>query len=96
MRTLPLCGSADTAVSCSSVQTAYDSYKDVPVMMVEISGMTHGSWIGSIQDPVMVGTTAWMRVHLMNDTANRKMFYGADCTWCTNSKFKIQRKLMDQ
>jgi hypothetical protein len=53
---------------------------DVPVILAEMAGATHGSWIGSIKDPVMVGTTGWIRVHLMNDTANRGMCYGASCS----------------
>jgi predicted dienelactone hydrolase len=91
-----ICGGADTMVPCSSVQSAFDSIKTVPVMMAEMAGTTHGSWIGSIKDPVMVATTGWMRVHLMNDTANRNWFYGANCKACTDSKWKIQRKMMDQ
>jgi hypothetical protein len=93
---LLICGGADTMVPCSSVQTAFDSISTVPVMMAELAGMTHGSWIGSIKDPAMVGVTGWMRVHLMNDTANRGMFYGASCKECSDSKWKVQRKMMDQ
>jgi hypothetical protein len=44
----------------------------------------------------MVGVTGWMRVHLMNDTANRGMFYGANCKVCSDAKWKVQRKMMDQ
>ncbi len=43
-------------VPCSSVQTAFNGITGVPVMMAEMAGTTHGSWIGSIKDPVMVGT----------------------------------------
>jgi hypothetical protein len=93
---LLICGGADTTVPCSKVQPAFDGISGVPVMMAELAGVTHGSWIGSIKDPVMVGTTAWMRVHLMNDTANRGMFYGASCKVCSDSKWKVQRKMMDQ
>jgi hypothetical protein len=94
---LLLCGGADEFVNCqTSVQPVFDATSSVPVMMAEIPGMTHGSWIGSIQEPVMVGTVGWMRVHLMNDTANRSMFYGASCKVCSDAKWKIQRKLMDQ
>jgi hypothetical protein len=93
---LLLCGGADTTVPCSKVQPAFDGISGFPVAMAELAGMTHGSWIGSIQDPVMVGTVGWMRVHLMNDTANRGMFYGATCKVCSDPKWKIQRKMMDQ
>jgi hypothetical protein len=93
---LLLCGGADTMVKCSMVQTAFDGISGVPVMIAELAGVTHGSWIGSIKDPVMVGTTGRMRVHLMDDTANRSMFYGASCKVCSDSKWKVQRKMMDQ
>lgn len=93
---LLICGGADTMVPCSRVQPAFDSITNMPVMMAELAGVTHGSWIGSIKDPVMVGTTGWMRVHLMNDTANRGMFYGPSCKVCSDSKWKVQRKMMDQ
>jgi len=93
---LLLCGGSDNIVPCSSVKKAFDTMTTVPVMMAEVAGVDHGSWIGSIQNPVMVGTTGWMRVHLMNDTANRGMFYGPNCKWCTDSKVKVQRKMMDE
>ncbi len=34
----------------------------------------------------MFGMMAWFRVHLMGDTANRKYFYGASCTLCTDTR----------
>jgi hypothetical protein len=91
-----LCGGSDTMVPCTSVQSAYDSISTVPVMLFNSLADTHGSWIGSIENPFMVATTGWMRVHLMGDTANRKLFYGASCTLCSDSRVKIQRKMMDQ
>ena len=92
-----LCGGQDTTVPCSSVQTAYDSISTVPVMLGDNLAATHGSWIGSIKDPYMIAVTGWMRVHLMGDTANRTMFYGANCKLCTDTQhWTIQRKLMDQ
>jgi len=40
---------------------------------------------------------AWFRVHLMGDTANRKYFYGPSCTFCTDSRVKVeQNSLMTQ
>jgi hypothetical protein len=57
---------------------------------------THGSWIGSIQNPFMVAVTGWMRVHLMGDTANRAMFYGPSFQFGTDTRVKVQRKKMDQ
>ena len=40
---------------------------------------------------------AWFRVHLMGDTANRKYFYGANCTFCTDSRVQVEKNsLMTQ
>jgi predicted dienelactone hydrolase len=91
-----LCGGMDTAVPCSSVKMAYDTISNVPVMLGDNLGDTHGSWIGSIKNPYMVAVTGWFRVHLMGDTANRGMFYGPSCKLCTDSHWQIQRKSMDQ
>jgi predicted dienelactone hydrolase len=90
-----LCGGSDTMVPCSSVQSAYDTITTVPVMLLNSLSDTHGSWIGSIQNPFMVAVTGWMRVHLMGDTANRAMFYGPNFTFSTDSRVKVQRKMMD-
>jgi len=92
-----LCGGMDTTVPCSSVKSAFDSINDVPVMLGDDLGDTHGSWIGSIKNPYMVAVTGWMRVHLMGDTSNRNLFYGASCKLCTDTQhWQIQRKGMDQ
>ncbi len=91
-----LCGGADATVPCSSVQPAFDAVKTTPVMLEENPTAGHGSWIGSIKDPYQVAVTGWMRVHLMDDTANRNMFYGANCKLCQDTQLKVQRKNMDQ
>ena len=91
-----LCGGQDTAVPCSTIQTAFDAVTTTPVMLEENPSASHGSWIGSPKDPYQVAVTAWMRVHLMDDTANRSMFYGANCKLCQNTQLKVQRKNMDQ
>jgi hypothetical protein len=93
---LLLCGGADTMAPCSGMQAAFDGITQ-PVMLADQHGATHGSWIGSIRDPFMIAVTAWMRLHLMGDTAHRTMFYGANCTLCTNaSVWQVQQKGMDQ
>ncbi|MBN1608191.1 MAG: hypothetical protein JW940_16275 [Polyangiaceae bacterium] len=91
-----LCGGSDTMVSCSSVESAYDTINDVPVMLFNSLADTHGSWIGSIQNPFMVAVTGWMRVHLMGDTDNRSLFYGASCKFCSDSRVSLKRKMMDE
>ena len=92
-----LCGGMDTTVPCSGIKTSYDTYSDVPIMLGDNLGDTHGSWIGSIKNPYMIAVTGWFRVHLMGDTANRSMFYGANCKLCTDTQhWQIERKKMDQ
>ena len=94
-----LCGGQDTAVPCSTIQTAFDAVTTTPVMMAENPTASHGSWIGSIDDPYQLAVTGWMRVHLMNDTSLRSTFYGANCGDCTTSAsqpLEVQRKNMDQ
>jgi len=93
---LYLCGGADTTVPCSNIQKAFDAITATPIMMEENPTASHGSWIGSIKDPYQVAVTAWMRVHLMGDTAIRNMFYGTNCQLCQNTQLKVQRKNMDQ
>jgi hypothetical protein len=80
---------------CREMKTVYDLITTGPVMLAELADMTELSWIGSIKEPAMVGITAWMRVHLMNDTANRGMFYGDDCKTCSDATWKVERKRMD-
>ena len=55
------------------------------------------SYQNGAKGPDIFGFTAWFRMHLMGDTANRKMFYGADCTLCKDSRVKVtQNSLMTQ
>jgi dienelactone hydrolase len=91
-----LCGGMDTLVPCTGIQRAFDFVTATPVMLEENPRASHGSWIGSIMDPYQVAVTAWMRVHLMNDTALRSMFYGQSCTLCQDMSVSVQRKNMDQ
>lgn len=93
---LLLCGGQDTVATCDRMKTAFDGISQ-PVMLANQLTATHGSWIGSIKDPFMIAVTGWMRLHLMGDSSLRKMFYGASCDLCTNTKvWKIQQKTMDQ
>ena len=62
-------------------------------MFVDNLASDHGGWLyqSGAKGPDIFGMTAWFRVHLMNDTANRKMFYGTDCTLCTDSRVQVMR-----
>ena len=81
---LMLCGGSDDIATCSGMMSAFDG-TPAPVMLASQRSATHGSWIGSIKDPFMIAVTAWMRLYLMDDTAQKDMFYGTDCTICTDT-----------
>jgi hypothetical protein len=94
---LLLCGGSDTTATCTGMQSAFDG-SPAPVMLANQLKATHGSWIGSIKDPFMIAVTGWMRLHLMGDTAQKKRFYGTDCTICTDTAVwkVLGQKGMDQ
>jgi hypothetical protein len=87
------CGGKDTVVSCTSVMNTYATVTNQPAMFVDNLASDHGGWLyqNGAKGPDIFGLTAWFRVHLMNDTGNRKMFYGANCTLCTDSRVQVMR-----
>ena len=94
-----ICGGKDTVVSCSSVETTYKSVTDQPAMFMNNLSADHGGWEyqNGAKGPDIFALTAWFRVHLMGDTANRKYFFGTSCTLCTDSRVTVQRNsLMTQ
>ena len=93
------CGGADTTVPCSMVQTAYNGITNQPIMLAQYVTADHVNWVtfrGTAPSVVEATATAWMRVHLMGDTALRSWFYGASCKLCTDSAWQVMRKMMDQ
>jgi hypothetical protein len=96
---LLLCGGMDTVVPCSGSQSAFDRIT-VPVMYANLVAATHTNWIssgfgGGMPSPYFRAVVAWMRVHLMGDTALRPIFYGADCELCGDSQWETMQKMMD-
>jgi len=94
-----ICGGKDTVVSCDSVAATYNAVTDQPAMFMNNLSADHGGWEyqNGAKGPDIFALTAWFRVHLMGDTANRKYFYGANCTFCTDSRVKVeQNSLMAQ
>ena len=94
-----ICGGKDTTVPCDGVQTAYSSVTSQPAMFMDNLASDHGGWEyqNGAKGPDIFAMTAWFRVHLMDDTANRKYFYGTSCTLCTDSRVTVQRNsLMTQ
>jgi predicted dienelactone hydrolase len=93
------CGGMDTTVPCSTVMSAYTGINNQPVMLAEYLAADHVSWVtfrGTTPSPVEATVTAWMRVHLMGDTALRSRFYGASCGLCQDTAWTVMRKMMDQ
>ncbi|HVT06109.1 MAG TPA: hypothetical protein VHO67_01560 [Polyangia bacterium] len=93
---LLFCGGKDTVVPCSGVESTYASITNQPAMFVDNLASDHGGWLyqNGAKGPDIFGMTAWFRVHLMNDTANRKYFYGSDCTLCTDSRVTVMRNAL--
>jgi hypothetical protein len=95
---LALCGGMDTTLPCAQNLSAFNAVTNQPVMYAELKAADHTNWIFSAGgfNPFWVITTAWFRVHLMNDTALRPMFYG-DCSICKDTAtWTTMRKMMDQ
>lgn len=91
------CGGMDDIVGCDGAQSAFKAVTTLPAMYAEYLSVDHGSWLGRGKPSVVEGVvTAWMRVHLMGDSALRPWFYGASCKLCSDMGWSIQQKNMDQ
>jgi hypothetical protein len=94
-----ICGGKDTTVPCDGVLTTYNTVTNQPAMFMDNLSSDHGGWEyqNGAKGPDIFAMTAWFRVHLMDDTANRKYFYGTSCTLCTDSRVTVTRNsLMTQ
>jgi hypothetical protein len=95
-----LCGGKDTTVPCDgSIKSAFDGINNQPIMLANYLSSDHANWItyrGTTISAMETAAVAWMRVHLMGDTALRSRFYGASCTLCQDPDWQITQKLMDQ
>jgi hypothetical protein len=93
------CGGLDTVVPCAGIANTFRTVTDQPAMFINNLAADHGSWLGQNgpQGPTFFALTAWFRVHLMDDEANREFFFGPDCTLCTDSRVAVERNdLMNQ
>jgi dienelactone hydrolase len=87
------CGGKDTVVSCDGVKKSFDTVKDQPAIFINNLSADHGGWLGQggAKGPTIFGITAWFRVQLMGDAENRKRFYGSGCTFCADSRVKVEQ-----
>jgi dienelactone hydrolase len=92
------CGGNDDMVACSGVRNTFLTVTDQPAFFINELDANHGSWVyGGPGSPSLSSAAAWFRVHLMGDTENREYFYGASCTFCTDSRVEVeQNSLMTQ
>jgi len=92
------CGGKDTVVKCDGVKDVFLTVKDQPAFFMNELNSDHGWWVYQGASGVSLSmAAAWFRVHLMNDTANRKYFYGSGCTFCKDSRVQAeQNSLMAQ
>ena len=93
------CGGEDEVVRCDGIQNAYNAVTTLPAMFANHLTSDHANWVtfrGTTPTVVEATATAWMRVHLMNDTALRSWFYGPSCKLCTDTAWEILQKNMDQ
>lgn len=86
------CGGKDGTVKCDGVKDVFLSVKDQPAIFINELNADHGSWVYQGANGVSLSAAAaWFRVHLMNDTANRKYFYGTNCTFCSDNRVKVEQ-----
>lgn len=92
------CGGKDTTVNCSGVKDTFRTVTNQPAFFLSEKNSDHGSWVYQGASGVSLSAAAaWFRIHLMNDTANRKYFYGASCSFCTDNRVDAeQNSLMMQ
>jgi hypothetical protein len=86
------CGGRDSTVACSGVRNTFLSVTNQPAFFVNELDSDHGSWVYEGAGGVSLSAAAaWFRVYLMNDTANRKYFYGANCSFCTDNRVDVEQ-----
>lgn len=79
------------AAPAQNQQPVFDT-TNVPVFWGNLMGADHlGSALGDITG-YRGPATAWFRYHLMGDSSARAMFYGEDCTLCTDPQWIVQTK----
>jgi len=96
---LLLCGGQDEVVPCDGIEGVFDATDEQPIMLANYLSADHANWVTFFGDeisPMEAAVTAWMRVQLMDDTALRPWFYGAECQLCTDPAWEISQKMMEE
>lgn len=88
-------GTADTIAAPERNQRRIFDTTNVPVFWGNLMGADHlSSALGDISG-YRGPATAWFRYHLMNDQTARDLFYGDDCTLCTDPQWIVQTKAIN-
>ena len=88
--TFLIAGELDTLVAPAGVEDAYDAVT-VPAVYGLSMGQDH-LMPGRAPAPILDAVTAWFKIHLAGDEEARKLFYGDDCTLCSDARWMLQRK----
>lgn len=93
------CGGMDEIATCENIHNAFSSVTNQPALFANYLTADHADWItffGDTLTPAETAVTAWMRVHLMGDTALRNWFYGESCLLCTDADWEVEQSMMDE
>jgi pimeloyl-ACP methyl ester carboxylesterase len=88
--TFLIAGELDTLVTPAGVEDAYDAVT-VPAVYGLSMGQDH-LMPGRAPAPILDAVTAWFKIHLAGDEEARTLFYGDDCTLCSDARWTLQRK----
>jgi hypothetical protein len=87
-------GGMDTIATPSTNQQPIFDASTVPTFWGTLLSADHVTFAGGSQTDWLAPSTAWFRLFLMCDQSAQPMFYGTDCTLCSDSKWTVQRKNM--
>ncbi|MEO7035363.1 MAG: hypothetical protein ABI548_15670 [Polyangiaceae bacterium] len=62
-------------------------------MLIDNLASDHGGWLyqNGAKGPDVLGMTAWFRYYLMGDMAQKSYFFGANCTFCKDSRVTVMQ-----
>ena len=88
--TFLIAGELDTLVTPSSVESAFGG-ATVPAVYGLSLGQDH-LMPGLDPSPIQDAVTGWFKIHLSNEEQARELFYGDDCTLCSDPRWEISRR----
>lgn len=89
------CGGMDDLVECAGVHDTFATVTDQPAFFLNERNADHGSWVYQGPGGVSLSASAaWFRAHLMNDSASRAYFYGANCKFCSDNRVEAEQNAL--